>query len=248
MRRAACLACCVLACHAVPTPVLAVSQEPAELTATGDRGERIRGLLERGEWAPAEAEARTGLAEDVKKDREEDLVKLLTYLAVAEEGLGRHEDAAWHWQEVRAMTETADLSPLGAAPVEALAKLPVRRMDEAPAGLAVRRERDGGPPLTPARWVSGEEARLAARDKPLGIRVQAIVDAEGRVRQPVVAASTSPILTYAALEAMRGWRFTPAQAEAGRSPPSTSSRFLLRGPSIESLPSRRASWPGPSSC
>jgi TonB family protein len=110
------------------------------------------------------------------------------------------------------MTETADLSALG-APAEVLAKLPVRRMDEAPEGLVVRKEGDGGPPLTPAHWVSGEEARLAARDKPLGIRVQAIVDTEGRVRQPVVAASTSPVLTYAALEAMRGWRFTPAQAE-----------------------------------
>jgi hypothetical protein len=67
MRRAACLACFVLAFHAVPTPDLAVSEEPAELTATGDRGERIRGLLERGEWARAEVEARTGLVEDVKR-------------------------------------------------------------------------------------------------------------------------------------------------------------------------------------
>jgi TonB family protein len=42
--------------------------------------------------------------------------------------------------------------------------------------------------------------------------VQAIVDAQGRVREPVVVASTSSTLTYVVLEAMRGWRFTPAQA------------------------------------
>jgi len=212
MRRAACLACFALAFRAVPTLVPKVPEEPAAFTMSSERTDRIQDLLKRGEWARAEAEARAGLAEDVK-DTEKDHTTLVAYLAVAEEGLGHHEDAAWHWHEAQAMTGDAHAPSFG-APGEALAKLPVRRLDEAPAGLAVRREGDGGPPLTPARWISGGEAKLSGtRRYPLGIHIQAIVDAEGRVRQPVVTASTSSMLTYAALEAIRGWRFVPAQAE-----------------------------------
>jgi len=215
MRRAACLACLALACLAVPALAASPPRLPADLKAALERSKRIEDRLRRGEWALAESEARTALTTDAEHGEMEDPAKLVTYLAVAEEGQGRHEDAAWHWQAVRGMTEIVDVSAFG-APGEALAKLPVRRADEAPAGLAVRKEGDGGPPLTPAHRISGEEAKLPAsprRTIPLGIHVQAIVDTEGRARQPVVIASTSPVLTYAVLEAMRGWRFTPAQAD-----------------------------------
>jgi TonB family protein len=205
---------------------------PAEFKAALERSKRIKELLLRGEWAPAEAEARAGLAADVEHTVE-DPAKLLAFLAVAEERQSRYDDAAWHWQEVQAMTETADPSSFGVPGEVALAKIPVRRLDEAPAGLAVRKEGDGGPPLTPARRVSGEEAKLPGSQRiiPLGIRVQVIIDAEGRVRQPVVAASTSPILTYVVLEAMRGWRFTPA--EAGGQP--VASFYELKFPPVRPL-------------
>ena len=238
MSRASCLACLALASLAVPALAEKVTEMPVELKAALDRSERIQELLLRGEWAPAEAEARAGLAADVEHPVE-DPAKLLALLSVVEEKQGRYDDAAWHWQEVQAMTGTADLSSFGAPAL--VAKIPARRLDEAPAGLAVRKEGDGGPPLTPARRVSGEAAKLpgSRRPMPLGIRVQVIVDAEGRVRQPVVAASTSAILTYVVLEAMRGWRFTPAQQAAGRSPPSTSSTSPLSGHSSGCSTSRR---------
>ncbi len=50
------------------------------------------------------------------------------------------------------------------------------------------------------------------RSFPRGIRVQVVVDPQGRVRQPVAVESTFSALTYAILETMRDWRFAPAQA------------------------------------
>jgi TonB family protein len=175
--------------------------------------ELVDPLLGRGDWAAAEAEARAAIAEGTQ-DRGSDLVTPLSQLAVAEAGLGRDEDALWHWQTAQAMGCTRDLSRHG-APAQLLAKTLARRLGQAPAGVVVRREGDGGGPLTPARKISGEDPRLSGTLSalPLGIRVEVIVDREGRPHDPVVAASTLPALTHVVLEALRGWRFTPAQAD-----------------------------------
>jgi TonB family protein len=134
-------------------------------------------------------------------------------LAVAEAGQRSDDDALWHWQVAQAMGWHGDLSSYG-PPGELLSRSPARRVGEAPPGLPVRREGDGGSPLISAHRLSGEEVKVPGgwRTFPLGIRVEVIVDANGRVRQPVVLASTFSALTYKVLEAMRGWRFAPAQA------------------------------------
>ncbi|HVT15221.1 MAG TPA: energy transducer TonB [Thermoanaerobaculia bacterium] len=174
--------------------------------------EKVDPLLGRGDWAAAEAEARTAIAEQLQ-GRDTDLLTPLSQLAVAEAGLGRDEDALWHWQVAQAIGDAGDLSRYG-APARLLAKTLPRRLGQAPAGVVVRREGDGSGPLTPARKISGEDPRLAGTlsTLPLGMRVEVIVDREGRPRYPVVAASTLPALTCVVLEALRGWRFTPAQA------------------------------------
>lgn len=173
--------------------------------------QRIDQLLRRGDWAAAEASARAWITEEVN-DQGEDIPTLLAQLAVAEEGQGRHEDALWHWQVAQGMKWIPDVLRYG-APGQLLAGRSARRFDQAPSGVYVRREGDGAAPLTPTRKLSGEDARLPAtyRSFPRGIQAQVIIDQHGQVREPVVMASTFPALTYLVLEAMRGWRFTPAQ-------------------------------------
>jgi TonB family protein len=172
---------------------------------------KIDQLLRSADWVAAEQEARAAIAEELA-EKESYLGPLVTELAVAEAEQGRYEDAFWHWQLARGMGWTADVSHYGAAGERLTRSFP-RALDQAPSGLEVRREGDGGP-FTPARKLSGEDAKLPGtfRSFPRGIRVQVIVDREGRAEQPVVAASTFPALTYVVLEAVRAWRFKPAEA------------------------------------
>lgn len=192
-----------------PSPGKLFKRTPCEPSQEIDR------LLSRGDWAAAEAKTRAAIAAYLQ-DKGGDLVTFVSQLAVAEAGQGRDEDALWHWQEAGWMGCVPDPSHYG-APGRRLAGTSPRKLGQAPDGLLVRREGDDGGPLTPARRVSGAEAKMSGtfRTVPRGIRVEAIVDGEGRVQQPVVAASTFPALTYVVLEAMRGWRFTPAQSGAG---------------------------------
>jgi TonB family protein len=196
-----------------------------------EREREITDPLRVGDWAAAETAARDAVKAGIERDDGVDLATALAYLAVAEEGEGHYDDAFWHWQEAVALGAGGDLSTFG-APARSLASAPLRKLDEIPAGLAVRREGDGGEPFVPARKLSGADAVLPAtrRTYPRGIRVQAIVDAEGRLRQPVVISSTFPALTCVVLEAMHAWRFAPARS-GGRP---VASLYELRIPS---------SWP-----
>ncbi|MDP9120299.1 MAG: energy transducer TonB [Acidobacteriota bacterium] len=172
-------------------------------------------LLRGGDWAAAETAARAGLAAQVQERMGSEIPPLLTQLAVAEAGQGRTADALWHWQVAQGLgmgMGCCDLSRYG-APGELLTKSSRRSFDAAPSGLVVRRAGDGGPPLTPARKLSGEDAKLPVTFHrfPRGIRAQLIVDQEGGVRDPVLVESTFPALAYVVLEAVHGWRFMPAQ-------------------------------------
>jgi TonB family protein len=106
-----------------------------------------------------------------------------------------------------------DPKPFG-APGELLASHPLRHLDEAPAGLAIRRPGDGGAPFTPPRVAAAGKVEIPGvwGTIPKGIRLQAIVDVQGRIEQPVVTQSTSVALTYVLLKSLRDWRFEPARA------------------------------------
>jgi TonB family protein len=185
---------------------------PSEAKGPKESLEKIDGELRRGEWAVAEAESQSLLADAVLR-KASGTFNAVARLALAEAGLGRTEDALWHWSVAQNLKVDFDPQPFG-APGELLANHPLRHLDEVPAGLAFRRPGDGGGPFSPPRAVEAKTVELPGTWKaiPKGIRLQVVVDAQGRVEQPVVAQSTSLGLTYALLKALRDWRFDPARA------------------------------------
>ncbi|HXO21294.1 MAG TPA: energy transducer TonB [Thermoanaerobaculia bacterium] len=173
--------------------------------------EKIDGQLRRGEWAAAEAESRSLLSAALLKETS-GTFDAVARLAVAEAGQGRTEDAFWHWSVAQNLKVDFDPQPFG-APGELLASHALRHADEVPAGLTLRRTGDGGGSFSPPRILEAKKVELPAvwGATPTGIRLQAIVNAQGRIEQPVVAESTSGALSYAVLEALRDWRFEPAR-------------------------------------
>jgi TonB family protein len=174
--------------------------------------EKIDGELHRGEWAAAEEESRS-LLSDAMLRKTSGTFDAVARLALAEAGLGRTEDAVWHWWVAQNLGVSFDPKPFG-APGELLASHPLRHPDEVPAGLTLRRTGDGGAPFSPPHIVEAKKVEIPGMwgAFPRGIRLQAIVDSQGRVEQPVITQSTSPVLTYAVLKSLRDSRFEPARA------------------------------------
>ena len=180
----------------------------------------IDAQLRRGEWEPARLAALALIAEDLASPEAAPLAGALARLALAEEGLGRPEDAVWHWHAAQNLDRSAlspeDLAAYG-PPGELLARHPLRRVDEAPAGLNVLHAEDSGvrsgrriagdiPPLSAA--VAAVAAVVAA---PRVLRLQAVITTDGRLTEPVVLAGSAPGVTYEILENLRDWRYEPAQ-------------------------------------
>jgi TonB family protein len=174
---------------------------------------QVDAALGRGEWSAAEKAARGLLEQALQRQGDIALADAVARIALAEAGQDRTEDALWDWTIAQTLGTDFDPRPIG-APGALLAKSPLRHWDEVPASLAVRRPDDGLGPLSPAERQAGKnpEIPLLWRAYPKGIRVQGIVDEQGRLQQPVVADSTFPALTYVILDALRGWRFSPAKA------------------------------------
>ncbi len=207
---------CLLLALAAPS-LTHPSNDPIPLAAEARRSptESLAGIddqLRRGEWAAAEAGARTFLS-DAMLRKPTGTFDAVARLAVAEAALGRTEDALWHWSAAQNLGVVFDPKPFG-APGELLASHPLRHLDEAPAGVTVRKAGDGSAPFSPPRIIDEKKVELPGMwgAIPRGMRFQLVVDAEGRVEQPVVALSTSKALTYALLKSVRDWRFAPAQA------------------------------------
>ena len=174
----------------------------------------IDARLQRGEWEPSRAAALARIEADLAKPTATELARDLARLALAEAGLGRREDALWHWGAAQNLDPTAlspgDLAAFGAAG-ELLARHPLRHLDEAPAGLTVYRSDHPG--IQPANRIAGEIPKLP--EPPEGmeagvLRIQGIVDLEGRFREPIVLGEGSPATIYRVLEALREWRYEPA--------------------------------------
>ena len=139
-------------------------------------------------------------------------------LAVAEAGLGRREDAIWHWQVAQNLDRAAlpadFLASLGETGAT-LARQPLRQAGESPAGVVVYRTGGGSEAVQPARRVAGEPPQLSALvgqvPVPKALHVEVVIDAEGRLQAPVVIGSAAPGMIWEALEALRGWRYEPAR-------------------------------------
>ena len=187
-------------------------------------------LLEEG-WTEA-LEASSLLLEDVvdKLKAGEDSAGLLALAvaqqAVAEAGLGRMEDAIWHFHEAQNFNpefRTAPLSAFGTAG-EALESHRLRGLGQGGRFGSVGRFTGSDQEIDPPRLLespfmvfraSAEVLRAFPRD----LRVEVIIDTEGRAREPVVTGSMiNPSPIRVSLEVLRDWRFEPATL-AGRPVP-----------------------------
>jgi TonB family protein len=158
-----------------------------------------------------------------------------TYLlAVAEERAGRSDDAAWHWQmaqnfapELRhADGDFPDVVPflrdhlISAKRLEREAKL--ERGEKVSRSLP-----PGSPDIGPETKKKDVAPPVLVRkvqpDYPLGARefqlqggtvVEAVIDTEGIPREPVVKRGCGvTVLDFAAMDAVRKWRYKPASLE-----------------------------------
>jgi hypothetical protein len=197
---------------AASTAGTAAGAYKAEQTKLRESLEKIDGELQRGEWAAAEAESRS-LVADALLRKPSGTFNAVARLALAEAGLGRTEDALWHWSVAQNLKVDFDPKPFG-APGELLSSHPLRHVDEVPAGLTVRRQGDGGDPFSLPRLADATKVEIPRGwgTIPKGMRLQVLVDAQGRPGQPVIVQSTSIVLTYMVLSSLRDWRFDAAQA------------------------------------
>ncbi|HVT57116.1 MAG TPA: energy transducer TonB [Thermoanaerobaculia bacterium] len=137
----------------------------------------------------------------------------LARVAVAEAGSGQTDQAFWHWAVAQELSPglfpAGDLLTFG--PAGALLAAHSRRQPgQAPDGMSVE---PPGPAVQAAVRTQGELPQLAhgAWDPVQWLRLEAVVDTQGRLRDPVVLSARSDEAAYTALEAMRDWLFEPAK-------------------------------------
>jgi TonB family protein len=178
--------------------------------------------LRHGRYERAATGARAELAAGLADGREPTigLAEALSRLALAEAGLGRTEDALWRWHEAESLVpgvlSGAELAAFG-GPGSFLAAHPPRRAGEMPAGASagVAHRADAASGITPPRKLAGELPDPAAVRSghpgiPASLRIEIVVDAEGRARDPVVVSGRRADLIVRSFESLRGFRFAPA--------------------------------------
>lgn len=181
---------------------------------------RVDGLLRAGSWDAARAAA-GALVDELIRDLKggPDGARLLATAyaqrALAEAGLGEREGAAWNLRIAVCLDPAFE-----AAPLEGFGN----------AGERLARWRDGGrppdgvlplatPELVPPEVLEGPTIVFRASAEVLesfdrALRVELVVDEEGRVRHPEVRGSRdNPSPIAASLEALRHWRFEPARLD-----------------------------------
>lgn len=195
---------------------------PAAAADWGRKLDGLQELLERREWKEA-AERGARLREDLVAHFEDAgstpqlIAQTLVLQAIAEANLGRDEKAVWHWQTaenyLEGLAET-DLSAYGraaevmasespaATPAAAGAPEPGKRRNryrEVKVRTAVQ------PSYPKSLRKTGQEGHVVVR---------VIVGVDGKAHQPLVKeAGIVPTMAFPALEALQGWRFTPAERD-----------------------------------
>jgi TonB family protein len=137
----------------------------------------------------------------------------LARVALAEAGSGQSDQALWDWAVANALAEglfsDQDLRAFGDAGA-LLTGHPRRDPGKAPPGMSVE---PLGPGVEGEVKIQGELPQLARgvwtpRE---WLRLEVVIDEQGRLRDPVVLSARSGEAAYRALEAMRDWRFQPAK-------------------------------------
>jgi len=170
-----------------------------------------------GEWEKARAGALEQIdAELASPPAAGCMAATVARLALAEAGLNHREDALWHWGTAQNLDahalspeELAGFGPAG----ELLASHPLRRVFEPPAGLTVHHQTESG--IQPGRRIAGDIPKIpdsaTAVLRAGNLYIQAVIDEDGRLREPIVMGGGSPAVNYQVLESLRGWRYAPAQ-------------------------------------
>jgi TonB family protein len=135
---------------------------------------------------------------------------VVAHKALALAGLGREDQAIWYWHvalNIHPAVAGADMTVFG-PPAEFLLKHPL----EQPSVPYSKSET-----MTPPKLVRRVEpyypyaARLA---RVTGIVIfQCMIDKQGNVRDVVIKRPLPGTMCYAAMEALREWKFTPATAD-----------------------------------
>jgi|GEM_PF-1682861 len=134
------------------------------------------------------------------------LARTVALRAAAEDGLGNVDDTNWYRQVAKALDPQVVLPPM-TTPV--------------PGPIAAVHL--GVPPVdaTPAKVEAPQRTRKRDPERPaivnaLGVAVaelEVAIDVDGIVRQPRIIRSPAPSVSYAALEAIKQWRFRPGTLE-----------------------------------
>jgi hypothetical protein len=153
----------------------------------------------------------------------------LARVALAEAGSGQTDQAVWDWAVANALATglftAAELHDFGTAGA-LLAGFPKRQPGQAPSAMSIE---PPGPEVQQEVKTRGELPPLAKvfwEPRP-ALRLEVIVDEQGRLRDPLVLSARSGEVAYTALEAMRDWRFEPAKKH-GR--PVATLHLLVVGP------------------
>jgi len=116
--------------------------------------------------------------------------------AAAEDGLGNVDDTNWYRQVAKALDPQVQLPTMTTPVPEPIAVVLPMEITEKP---ELRHRRD---PERPGS-VNGDATAV----------VRVVIDADGVVRQPSIVDSQAPAASYAALEAVKQWRFRPAKKD-----------------------------------
>jgi TonB family protein len=144
----------------------------------------------------------------------------LTHKALASAGLGRHDDALWHWHSVLSLYPAyanRDLSAYGSAGRFLMENRSVRSPSTSsfdPKKAAPGTMANATPPKLKKRV----NPRYPAGAQHFGVGgllvVEVIITPEGKVTAPVLVKTLpAPTLSYVALEAVRQWRFEPGRID-----------------------------------
>lgn len=145
--------------------------------------------------------------------------------AIAEEGRGDHEAAAWFWQSAQQIFPDvieADTSPYG-EPARHLKELPLRQLSDRE-NLRRLSENlyvlEGIDPtgFEPPTLLHRPKVEFPEKLRRMGIEesyeVEVVLGLDGRCREPVVVTPvSSPAMAFVVLESLRETRFTPAKAQ-----------------------------------
>jgi TonB family protein len=215
-------------CALIGTAVSAAAQEPPALSA-GDpvsplekwrnQAAETRRLLEAGSYQQALALVEPLIREMknstwIRPGSAPSLGEGVFLRAVAHAGLGHREDAAWDWFTAKSLDPTiaeSNLASFGTAGqlLEEIRKPPrepmsIKKLESyAPRKVQPPRKIAGDPPSYPL------SRKIACEDGV--VLLEAILDEQGVPHDPAILRSPHPAFSLATLEAVRGWRFTPAR-------------------------------------